>query len=167
MAAVVLVGLPATGKTTTGRALAAATGLSFVDTDDLFFEMVGVRVPEYLRGHDEADFRAREVGVLAAALRDYDVVATGGGVVCTPAGRALLAAEATWWLDCPDEVIVARAVAGDRPLLGADPEGRLRELRAQREEYYREVSRERLDAAQATESLVERLRAALSEEARP
>jgi shikimate kinase len=87
------------------------------------------------------------VEVLRAALTSDAVVATGGGVVSRDEARALLRGEPTIWLDCADELVVARVSGGDRPLLGEDPRAALGALRARREAWYREVSRERVDTA--------------------
>lgn len=157
MADAVLVGLPGSGKTTTGRALAHAMGLDFVDTDDVFFEREHVSVQDFLRSHDESEFRSREVEALVEALDSSAIVATGGGIVTTPAARHLLSSELTIWLDCPDEVLVARVSTGDRPLLGADPAARVTTLRDEREAFYREVSRFAVDSSEPLEQLVRRL----------
>ena len=154
MAVAVLVGLPGSGKTTTGRALARALGRDFVDVDDVFFEREGVTVQDFLREHGEAAFRQREVEALVQALEVPAIVATGGGVVTTPSARRLLGGELTLWLDCPDEVLVSRVATGDRPLLGADPAARLSRLREERESFYRDVSRFNVDSSQSLEQLV-------------
>lgn len=146
MAHVVLVGLPGSGKTTTGRALALTLGRAFVDTDDVFFEREHVSVQDYLRAHDEETFRERELTALRHALSHDGVVATGGGVVSTDRARRLLSSELTVWLDCPDEVLVARVLDGDRPLLGEEPAARMAELRERRDGLYAEVSRFRVDS---------------------
>jgi shikimate kinase len=157
VALVVLVGLPGSGKTTTGRALAQILGRSFVDTDDVFFEREHVRVQDFLRSHDEAQFRERELLALSQALATADVVSTGGGVVTTAAARELLGQELTVWLDCSDEVLMTRVIGGDRPLLGDDPEERLVELRAQRDAHYLEVSRFRVDSSRPMDQLITQL----------
>jgi shikimate kinase len=74
------------------------------------------------------------------------LVATGGGVVETPQGRAELRAAVTVWLDAPDEVIVSRLDDVERPLLGADPSAALAGLRRVRQPWYEEVARVRVDA---------------------
>jgi shikimate kinase len=154
VADVVLVGLPGSGKTTTGRALAQRLARPFHDTDDVFFEIEGVSVQDYLRTHDESEFRRHELAALEHALRGEGVVATGGGVVTTSEARELLARELTVWLDCDDGVLFTRVRGGDRPLLGEQPEVRLADLRARRDALYREVSHFRVDAARSTEQLV-------------
>jgi shikimate kinase len=157
VALIVLVGLPGSGKTTTGRALAQALGRRFVDTDEVFFENEGESVQDYLRAHGEAQFRVRELLALSQALGIPGVVATGGGAVTTVPARRLLGSELTVWLDCPDEVLVARVIEGDRPLLGDDPAEGLRELRAQRDALYLEVSRCRVDSSQPMDRLITQL----------
>jgi shikimate kinase/3-dehydroquinate synthase len=73
-----LIGFMAAGKTSVGRAIAAASGRPFVDLDDriaAFGEPVASLV-----ARDEAEFRRRESAALAALLADDEVVvATGGG----------------------------------------------------------------------------------------
>jgi len=157
MADAVLVGLPGSGKTTAGRALAQVLGRDFIDTDDVFFEREHVSVQDYLRSHDEVHFRSREIEALTEALASPGIVATGGGIVTTPVARELLRGELTLWLDCPDDVLVARIASGDRPLLGAEPAPRLATLRGEREALYREVSRVKVDSSEPLEQLVIRL----------
>jgi shikimate kinase len=157
VALVVLVGLPGSGKTTTGRALAQTLGCRFVDTDDVFFDRERVNVQDFLRGEGEAAFRDRELLALREALSTSGVVSTGGGVVTTDDARRLLSRELTVWLDCPDEVLVTRVLEGDRPLLGDEPEERMCELRVQRDALYLEVSRFRVDSSRSMDQLITQL----------
>lgn len=46
---IVLIGMPGTGKSVVGRALAARLGYGFVDLDDLIVERAGKTLPEILR----------------------------------------------------------------------------------------------------------------------
>lgn len=75
-----LIGFMAAGKTSVGRAIAAATGRRFVDLDDVV--AAGGEPVASLVARDEALFRRREAAALAqtiAGATDGVVIATGGG----------------------------------------------------------------------------------------
>src|SRR5699024_7051134 len=55
-----LVGMPSSGKTTLGRALAAALGRPFVDLDEEIVRADGRSIPEIFAAEGEEGFRARE-----------------------------------------------------------------------------------------------------------
>jgi shikimate kinase len=143
----VLVGLPAAGKTTAGRRLAALLGVEFADSDDLVEQRAGRCVPEIFAADGEATFRALEAQVIAAALRDFDgVLSLGGGAVLEPATRAAL-------LSTPAPVVLLstrvptltdrldRSAGGHvRPLLAGDTAFRLAALAQEREPLYRSVA---------------------------
>jgi shikimate kinase len=143
----VLVGLPGVGKTSVAKEIAARWHCEALDTDEVFLAHVGVTPAAFLRTNDEPSFRLREVDALATALNSNGIVATGGGVVCTSRGRDLLGREVTVWLDCDDDVLMARLGNVDRPLLGDDPAARLAQLRTERTAWYEEVSRVRVEAS--------------------
>jgi len=85
------------------------------------------------------------------------VVSTGGGVVTSNEARELLGSQVTLWLDGGDDVLIARLEGGDRPLLGEDMKTDLARLRAQREDWYREVSLSRVDAEGTLDEVVRRI----------
>ena len=89
---VVLVGLMGVGKTSVGRLLARDTKRAFVDTDHLVEANVGVSIADIFATHGEAAFRVHETHALSTALASSTptVIATGGGIVETPAARDLL-----------------------------------------------------------------------------
>jgi shikimate kinase len=157
VARLVLVGLPGAGKSTIARSLAETWRVDVVDTDDVVATLVGVPVAAFLREHGEAAFRARELEALESALEGDVIVATGAGIVTTNDGRTLLKRECTIWLDADDETLLFRVGVGDRPLLGEDHREGLKELRADREGYYREVARARVDTAGDVDGVLARV----------
>ncbi|MGC1419367.1 MAG: shikimate kinase [Acidimicrobiales bacterium] len=163
MARLVLVGLPGVGKTTVARLLAVQWRCESIDTDDLLSDAVGCPAPEYLRREGVAAFRQAELTALREALRGDVVVATGGGVVTTPEARTILLNEVTLWLDCDDATLVPRLGGVERPLLGEDPMASLRRLRSEREAWYQEVARARVDASGDERDVAARVADALME----
>ena len=106
----ILIGLPASGKTSAGRALARRLNMPFYDCDE----------------------------AIEAALcrRERCVIATGGGAVLREENRLLLRRSGTvFWLDRPLEDIMSTNFQEGRPLL---TEGRdaLQRLAAARRALY-------------------------------
>jgi len=157
MARLVLVGLPGVGKTSVASAVAGRLGCESIDTDVSIADAVAMSAPDYLREFGESEFRLRELEALERAVARDAIVSTGGGVVTTPEGRALLAIEHTVWLDSDDDVILARIVDEDRPLLARDPAAALARLRRERANWYRDVSRARIDVADSIEVVTQRV----------
>lgn len=158
MARLVLVGLPGSGKSTVGPAVARSLAIPFVDADDAFATAEGITAADFLRREGEPAFRQRESAVVADLLERDVVVATGGGAVTTPLVRDLLADEVVVWLDATDEVLVSRVAGGDRPLLGANPAERLATLRRERAALYDEVSCCCIDTDRPVEEVVDAIR---------
>jgi shikimate kinase / 3-dehydroquinate synthase len=137
---VALVGLPGSGKSAVGSALARRLGWRHVDTDELIAGRAGRSITEIFESEGEAGFRAREVAALRDALDDErpSVLSCGGGLAAQPeAGRLLFAGAWVVWLDAADTVLLRRlGAAADRPLLRDDPGGSLHRLRAERAAAY-------------------------------
>ena len=139
---IVLIGFMATGKTSVGRIVASRLGRPFVDTDALIEAEAGRSVPRIFAEDGEAAFRRLEAQAVArAAGPGGSVIATGGGVVLSRKNmdrlrqHGLIVA-----LRADPQAILARVGrAGDRPLLGDDPEGRVHRLLEERSEFYREA----------------------------
>lgn len=134
-----LYGPPASGKTTWGRRLAAATGRPLVDTDAEIVRETGRSIADIFEKDGEAAFRRIEKGVLArVAESGGKIVALGGGALLDDGSRRL--AEGTGrvvLLDCPEEELLRRAAASsDRPLLAGDRARRLSALLAARRDHY-------------------------------
>ena len=79
---IVLIGMPGSGKTTLGNALAQASGRPFFDTDELFLKKYGTTPAAFITARGEAEFRPRETAVLRElSVVTGAVIATGGGCV--------------------------------------------------------------------------------------
>jgi shikimate kinase len=88
---IVLIGYRASGKTTTGRALAGALAMPCVDLDERLAEAMGMSIAEAFSRFGEPWFRAAECIELEKALAQRPgVIALGGGTPCSPASGALL-----------------------------------------------------------------------------
>lgn len=139
---VALVGLRGAGKTTVGRALAAATGATFVELDGLIAERAGMSLSMIFEMHGEAHFRKLEHEALVHLLEESApmVVATGGSLVTAEATFALLRRGThTVWLKARAEEHWDRVVAqGDgRPMKGrANAMNELRSLLKSRAPLY-------------------------------
>lgn len=91
MTNLVLIGMPGSGKSAVGAALAALTGREAIDIDARIAEKAGCSIPEIFAKGGEAAFRAleREVTAACGALSGK-LLLTGGGVVKTPENYAAL-----------------------------------------------------------------------------
>ncbi|MDO5696212.1 MAG: shikimate kinase [Eubacteriales bacterium] len=85
---IILIGMPASGKSTTGRALAKALGWRFVDSDKLIEEAEGKRLKDIIAAVGNEGFLAIENRVNAGIRGNRQVIAPGGSVVfCEDAMR--------------------------------------------------------------------------------
>lgn len=102
---IILIGMPAGGKTTIGAALSRALSVPLYDADALTEQTVGCSIPEIFAAEGEAAFRALERRTLEALCTETEtpcVIATGGGAVLTEQNRELLASKRHGVLAGPD-----------------------------------------------------------------
>jgi shikimate kinase len=144
---IVLVGPPASGKTTIGAALAAALGAGFRDTDRDIETAAGMSVADLFVTSGEPHFRALEEQAVVAALAGHEgVLALGGGAVTSAATRDLLVAYGRGggtvvWLDVDLPSAAKRVgLSRDRPILGVNPRAMLRHMLETRAPLYGEVA---------------------------
>jgi shikimate kinase len=143
----VLVGPPASGKTTVGTAVAELLGVPFRDTDADIEDVAGTTVADLFVQHGEPHFRALEEQAVARALAEHTgVLALGGGAVTSAATRELLVAlgragGTVVWLDVDLPSAAKRVgLSRDRPILGVNPRAMLRHMLETRAPLYDEVS---------------------------
>jgi shikimate kinase len=117
---ILLIGFMGSGKSTVGRLVGGALGLTFLDLDAHVVSSEGRSIPEIFAADGEPGFRAAESAALEAlTASERSVVACGGGVVLDDANRSLLKRLGTVvYLQVSAEEAIARI--GDtsgRPLL--------------------------------------------------
>ena len=141
---IVLVGMPGSGKSTIGRALARRLKLDFADSDQVIERRLQRSIRSYFDSDGEAAFRDLEQDVLAELAHEgVGVLATGGGAVLRQANRDVLRAHGTViYLHVSVERLYRRLSQDTRrPLLQvADPRARLQDLYAERDPLYRACS---------------------------
>lgn len=140
---IVLVGFMGTGKTVTGRALAAKLGREFLELDEIIENKEGISVGEIFERKGEPYFRKieREV-VKESAERDGVVISAGGGVIIDEKNLENLKKNALIvCLEASPDVILDRTKGlGNRPLLNVpDPGKRIKELLEKRVHYYKKA----------------------------
>ncbi len=88
---IVLIGMPGCGKTTVGKKLAALTGRSFRDTDDLIESASGKTIPDIFEEDGEEKFRIIESSAVSSCAKKLGIViATGGGAILRKSNRISL-----------------------------------------------------------------------------
>jgi shikimate kinase len=115
-----LIGMPGSGKTTVGRALARQLGWEFSDTDTCIQQNTGVDVSTIFAHEGEAGFRRRETEILQRVVEGrFRVVATGGGAVLAEINRECMKAHgAIVFLHTPRDILLRRVRRDlSRPLL--------------------------------------------------
>jgi len=137
---VLLVGLPGSGKSTTGCLVAEALKAPLIDIDNLLVRQMGMPIAQIFGKLGEAEFRRMERDAVRAACTAEPVVLVPGGGWAAQDGELDMARETSCiiYLKCQPATAVKRADQGEvRPLLPAeDPVSRMRTLLQEREPYY-------------------------------
>ena len=143
---VVLIGFMGTGKTSTGKMLAAKLGAAFIDMDQKIEEEAGMSIPDMFARKGEAYFREQERALVKRlAARRNAVISTGGGTVKNPDNLAdFKKSGVIVCLSASVDAVLARTNRrGTRPVLdGADQGDRrkaVEQLMAERRELYKQA----------------------------
>ena len=129
--AIVLVGMPGSGKSAVGRRLAARLDLPFVDADEEIERAAGKPITDIFKDHGEPYFRDGERKVIARLLRSGPLVlATGGGAfMVAETQENIRHGGISIWLKAELSLLLRRVLKrNNRPLLEKDPEGVMRQL---------------------------------------
>ncbi len=112
---IVLVGMPASGKTSVGKVLSQILAKSFVDTDDLIVEAQNKPITQIFSEIGEEGFRKIETDeIFSVSSRNNSVIATGGGAILKKQNTDILKENGrVYFINRPLEMLVA---TDDRPL---------------------------------------------------
>jgi len=112
---IVLIGMPACGKTIVGKCLAESTGRQVIDTDDVIVEMTGLTISDIFEKDGEDVFRNIEAEAIAEVSKKSNIIiSTGGGAVLRAENvHALKQNGVLYFLDRPLEKLIP---TDDRPL---------------------------------------------------
>ncbi len=112
---IVLIGMPASGKTTVGKILAQKLNMPFVDTDTEIEKQEGCTIPQIFKERGEEAFRNIESQVIKnLAAKQGFVIATGGGAILREQNVAALKQNGIlYFIDRKLELLISTS---DRPL---------------------------------------------------
>ena len=137
---VVLIGLMGAGKTEVGSELAKMLGYEFIDTDTLIAARAGKSINEIFDREGEPTFRRMEREIIQELKgTKAAVISVGGGAPTDVANRKILThlGHVVYLKASPRELYLRMKNDQTRPLLRTrDPQGRLKELLAEREFAY-------------------------------
>lgn len=151
----ILIGMPGSGKSTVGPALALKAGKDFMDTDGILKEKMGCSLKDFVAEHGyEAFLNMQEKAILSMKYANM-VIATGGSVVCNKATMEHLKKDSiTVFLKVDYEIIESR-MAPDRKLAKASGKS-LRQLYEERMPLYEKYADRIVDCNnRSVESIVE------------
>jgi len=140
---IALIGFMGTGKSSVGRSIADLLHFGFLDTDDLIESRAGKSISEIFARDGEPAFRELERRLVEElAQRTRTVISAGGGLPTNAANLASLKTHSLvvcLWAS-PEKIWERVRNQSHRPLLnGPDPPGKIRDLLAVREPFYRQA----------------------------
>jgi shikimate kinase len=140
---IVLVGFMGSGKTTVGKLIAEATGMTLLDMDSIIEERAGKTINEIFADEGEAHFRSLERSLVQElSATEGNIISTGGGIVLN--SRNIADFEKTGLVVCllADAETVLDRVKHDssRPLLAGDKESKIIELLESRKALYESIT---------------------------
>lgn len=142
MQRIFLIGFMGSGKSTLGRQLAEKLNYTFLETDQLVEQNVGLKITEIFEKFGEDYFRKKEHDILIQLQLVHNcIIATGGGMPCYFNNMELLnELGTTIWLEVDELTLVDRLKneTSERPLLqqSQNLHQRIHELLDQRKKFY-------------------------------
>ena len=159
---VYLIGMPGSGKSSVGKALAERLQLPFVDLDEEIERDAGKTIVEIFRQDGEPAFRERERAALQRVSGGGpSVVACGGGAVLREDNQELIRSTGrVVWLHAPPAKLWQRIRLVPRPLVTGPVD--IRRLERERDAVYRSVAEHRVEADGEPEAVARRVAEVLS-----
>ncbi len=153
---VVLTGMPASGKSTVGKRLAARLGRDFFDLDEEIVKAAGCPIPDIFAKDGEGAFRELEARVLREELAQKNgiVLATGGGAILRDENVDQL--RRNGWIYFLDRPLKMLLPTEDRPL--ASDADMIRRRYGERYERYCATADCRVDGAGSAEAVAEMIK---------
>ena len=141
---IVLVGMPASGKTTIGKMLSEKlSDFTLIDTDSLIEKTQGISITEIFKKHTEDYFRKLEYDTIQMVCSgDKKIISVGGGAFENPNNRAtLLKFGNVFYLKSNLDILYYRISQDNkRPLLQTEnPKQVLKNLLSKREDNYKKA----------------------------
>lgn len=138
----ILIGFMGTGKTTLGKYIAQHNQLTFVDLDEFIVQQEEKTIPEIFEQLGEKGFRNLEFKYLKKCVNQFDVIATGGGIIeGNDAFNLLIEQKHVVWLDCDIEILYDRIKNdSNRPNANNKPLFKLKSLYSTRVSRYNEIA---------------------------
>jgi shikimate kinase len=138
---IAIIGISGAGKSTVAGRVARLLGYEAADSDRELERETGRTIPDIFAEDGESGFRTIEAATAARLFqREGIVVATGGGLPTTDAGRESLAGAFVVWLQLDPERAAQRLLSDPRtetrPLVQGDAAGNLRRMAEARAESY-------------------------------
>ena len=151
--------MPASGKSTLGKALADRLGYEFIDMDHYIEKEAFMFVDEIFEAYGEKFFRDLETNTLKELkAKDNVVIATGGGIVLNKANKKLMDGKIIYLdvslLDLHERVLSSNIV---RPLLEQNTLNDLYLERKELYEYFADISVYNSDIDEAIENIIKSL----------
>ncbi|MBR5867967.1 MAG: shikimate dehydrogenase [Clostridia bacterium] len=116
---IVLIGMPSSGKTTVGHALAETLGRPLFDSDEELVKRAGMPIPDFFAKYGEPAFRDLEAQVIAdLSAQNGAIIATGGGTVLREENVAHLKQNGVLFF--LDRGLAALTPTDDRPLSNSE-----------------------------------------------
>lgn len=136
---VIICGFTGTGKSVVGKAVSAALGFDFADTDSLIENRCEKTIAEIFREDGEEYFRDLEKEILIRLPEHNTVIAAGGGMIDDRENYRRLSGLGLMILLTASVDAICRRIGNDnsRPLLsGENVKGKVQELLSQRQPAY-------------------------------